>query len=265
MPKNLLSFLRLAVFYLNVNFKSQSEYRVAFFWQILSMAINDSVWLFFWLYFFDKFPVLGNWNQKDVIAMWSVLAAGYGLGTGLAGNSNNLATLILKGELDSWLSYPRAVLPHLLLGRMSVSSWGDFLFGVSAYVLLVHPSIENFLLFAFLLPVVGLTVVGFSVAAGSLGFFLGSAEQISENLRFALITFGTYPPSIFSGLAKIALYTVIPAGVCSYIPVEALRQNSLELALLAAGGSVLVFLVGSAVFYAGLSRYESGSLIKMGS
>ncbi len=265
MSKSLLSFLRLAAFYIKLNFKSQSEYRVAFFWQIVSMAVNDSIWLFFWLFFFERFPVLGDWNQKDVIAMWSVIAAGYGLGTGLAGNSNNIATLILKGELDSWLSYPRAVLPHLLFGRMSVSSWGDFLFGIVAYVLLAHPSIENFLLFAFLLPVVGLTVVGFSIAVGSLGFFLGSAETISENLRFALITFGTYPPSIFSGVAKILLYTLIPAGVCSYIPVEALRQNSFELALLAAGGSVLIFLIGSAIFYGGLSKYESGSLIKLGS
>ena len=265
MSNSLSSFFRLAIFYLKLNFKSQSEYRVAFFWQIMSMAINDSIWLFFWLYFFDRFPVLGNWNQKDVVAMWSILAGGYGLGTALAGNANNLATLILKGELDSWLSYPRAVLPHLLLGRMSVSSWGDFVFGVGAYILLAHPTIESFLLFAFLLPVVGLTVVGFSVAVGSLGFFLGSAETISENLRFALITFGTYPPSIFTGVAKVLLYTVIPAGVCSYIPVEALRQNSLELALLAAGGSIVVMLVGSAIFYAGLSKYESGSLIKVGS
>lgn len=264
MSKRFSSFLRLAAFYLKLNFKSQSEYRVAFFWQIVSMAINDSIWLFFWLFFFDRFPVLGNWQQKDVIAMWSVLAAGYGLGTALAGNSNNIATLILKGELDSWLSYPRAVLPHLLFGRMSVSSWGDFLFGTVAYIALAHPSFENFLLFAFLLPVVALTVVGFSVAVGSLGFFLGSAETISENLRFALITFGTYPPSIFSGFAKLLLYTLIPAGVCSYIPVEALRQNSIGLALLAAGGSVVVFLIGAGVFYFGLSKYESGSLIKLG-
>jgi ABC-2 type transport system permease protein len=263
MPKSFSSFLQLAIFYLKLNFKSQSEYRVAFFWQIVSMAINDSIWLFFWMFFFDRFPVLGNWNQRDVVAMWSVLAAGYGLGTALAGNSNNVATLILKGELDSWLLYPRAVLPHLLLGRMSVSSWGDFLFGVGAYLFLVHPSIENFLLFALLVPIVGVTVVGFSVGVGSLGFFLGSAETISENLRFALITFGTYPPSIFSGAAKILLYTVVPAGICSYLPVEALRQNSLELALLAAGGSLIVLFVGSAIFYAGLAKYESGSLIKL--
>lgn len=260
----LISFLRLITFYMRLNFRSQIEYRVAFFWQILSMTLNDLIWLFFWVYFFDRFPVLGSWNRDDVITMWAVLAAGFGIGTGLAGNCNQLATLILRGELDSWLSYPRSVLLHLLFGKMSVTSWGDLLFGVSAYVFLVHPSLESFWMFASLLPIVGLAIVGFNVAVGSLGFFLGSAENLSEQLRFALITFGTYPPSIFDGAAKLVLFTIIPAGICSYLPVEALKQNSVELLLITLSGSIVIFAIGAAIFYFGLSRYESGNMIKTG-
>ena len=261
--RDFVGFVRPARVYLVFNFRSQSQYRAAFVWQIVSMALNDTIWLTFWLFFFEKFPVLGTWTLPDVITMWSVLAAGFGLGIGIAGNANYLATLILKGELDPWLLYPRRVLPHLLLGKMSVTSWGDFLFGVFAYVFLVHPSFESMLMFAFLVPCVAVTFIGFSVLVGSLGFFLGSAESLSEQLRFALVTFGTYPPSIFDGVAKLMLFTVIPAGFCSYLPVEALKHHSIEYALATALGSIVILAVGTSVFYFGLSRYESGNLMDM--
>lgn len=263
MFKDLKAYLNLVRVYLGFNFRSQFEYRGAFVAQIVSMAINDSMWLGFWMFFFHKFPVLGSWNLQDVITMWSVIAAGYGLGSGIAGNASVLATVIVKGEVDPWLLYPRKVLPHLLLGRMSVSAWGDFLFGVLAFLLLAHPTLDQILLFSVLVPSVAMTFIGFNVMCGSLGFFLGNAENVSEQLRFALITFGTYPPAIFDGAAKLLLFTVIPAGFCSYLPVEALKQHSVEYVLLTMAGSVAILAAGALTFYAGLNRYESGSLMDL--
>lgn len=257
------SYLRLVRFYVAFNFKSQLEYRAAFISQALSMIVNDIFWLVFWVLFFQRFPVLGDWNQNDVITMWAVVAAGYGFAHGIAGNAAFLATVIVKGQLDTWLLYPRAVLSHLLVGKMHVSAWGDAVFGVFAYVLLVHPSVYEFLLFLFLTASVALAFVGFGVIVGSLGFFLGNAEGLSEQLRFALITFATYPPSIFDGAAKLILYTLIPAGFCSYLPVQALKQHSLVYALASFFGALVILALGFAAFYSGLRRYESGNLMEM--
>lgn len=261
--RNFAGFVKLAAAYVVLNFKSEMEYRSAFISQAAGMLINDCIWLALWVFFFNRFPVLGNWNQNDLITMWAVLAAGYGVGHGIAGNTSHLAGIIVKGQLDTWLLYPRAVLPHLLFGKMSVTSWGDVLFGIFAYVLLVHPSLPSFALFLFLVVSIALLFVGFGILSASLCFFLGNAEGLSEQLRFALVTFSSYPPSIFEGASKLVLFTLIPAGFCSYLPVEALRVHSFQYALLSLGGSIVVLLAGMQIFYAGLRRYESGNLIEM--
>ncbi len=257
------SYMSLAKTYVSFNIKSQLEYRAAFVTQMLAMLINDCFWLVFWVYFFQRFPVLNGWDQNDVITMWAIVAAGFGLAHGVCGNCATLATIIVKGQLDTWLLYPRAVLPHLLLGKISATSWGDVLFGFGAYVFLVHPTVDSFLLFCLLTVSVSILFIGFGVFVGSLGFLLGSAEGLSEQLRFALITFSTYPPSVFDGAIKLVLYTIIPAGFCSYLPVEALKTHSFEFVLYSFAGSLVMLLVGVSAFYAGLRRYESGNLMEM--
>ncbi len=261
--ERLRSYIKLAGIYVLFNFKSQLEYRGAFLSQVVSMIINDCFWLAFWLYFFHRFPVVGSWNQADIVTMWAVVAAGFGLAHGIAGNAGFLASVIVKGQLDTWLLYPRSVLSHMLVGKMSVSSWGDVLFGIFAYVFLVHPSFESLLLFFLLIVSIAILFVGFGVLVGSLGFFVGNAEGLAEQLRFALVTFSTYPPSIFDGAAKLVLFTLIPAGFCSYLPVEALRTHSLEYVLYSFAGALVMLAAGVAVFYYGLGRYESGNLMEM--
>lgn len=257
------SYAKLAGAYVLFNLKAQFEYRAAFWSQVISMLVNDASWLVFWLFFFKRFQVLGAWSQTDLIIMWAVVTAGFGIAHSTAGNAMHIATVILRGQLDTWLLYPRAVLPHLLFGKMHVSAWGDIIFGVLVFLLLVHPTPLQFLLFLFLILSVAIAFVGFGVLAGSLGFFLGNAEGLSEQLRFALVTFSSNPPAIFDSATKVVLYTVLPAGFCSYLPVEALRQNSMELALLSFLGSMLILGIGVSVFSFGLSRYESGNLMEM--
>ena len=70
-----------------------------------------------------------------------------------------------------------------------------------------------------------LLFVGFSVLTGSLSFFLGNAASLSEQWRNAMITFSTYPAILFEGAVKLLLFTLIPAGFVSYLPIQALRSE----------------------------------------
>lgn len=258
-----LSYFKLLGAYLRFNFKSNLEYRGAFASQVLSMIINDCFWLAFWLFFFKRFPVLGAWGSEDVVAMWAIAATGFGIAHGIAGNASQLASIILKGQLDTWLLYPRNSLAHLLLGRMHVSAWGDVIFGVLSYLFIVHPSLESLALFSLLVLSSALVILGFDILVGSLGFFLGNSEGLAEHLRFALLTFSTYPSSIFDNAGKLLLFTLIPAAYATHLPVEALRTHSLSLALLSLAGSAAVFSAGVFVFRLGLRKYESGNLMEM--
>ncbi len=257
------NFLGLAVAYTRLNFNAQLEYRGAFLSQVAAMFINDGVWVAFWSLFFTRFQVLRGWTVTDVITVWAITAAGFGLAHGVFGNALRLAALIAQGQLDVWMLYPRELLPHLLLGRMSASAWGDALFGYAVYILYVRPDAIHLLLFTGLTLSVAMLFVGFSVTAGSLGFFLGNASALASQWQNAMITFSTYPAILFEGLVKLVLFTLIPAAFISYLPIEALRQLSPGYAALAALGAFGVLVAGIFVFYRGLRRYESGNLTEM--
>lgn len=261
--KTLRDLAALMVAYVRLNLNAQLEYRAAFFSQVIGMFINDGVWVVFWSVFFTRFPVLRGWNVKDVITVWSLTAAGFGLAFASCGNAWNLARMIPQGQLDAWMLYPRPLLPHLLVGRMMTTGWGDALFGFIVYVVFVQPDVIHFVMFTALSLSVAILFVGFSVAVGSLSFYLGNAVALADQWRSAMVTFSTYPSVIFDGITKLALYTLIPAGFVSYLPIEALRQFSLGYALIALAGSLTILLVGIALFYRGLRRYESGNLMEM--
>jgi ABC-2 type transport system permease protein len=227
------------------------------------MFLNDGVWVVFWVLFFTRFPVLRGWNIADVITVWALAAAGFGLAHAIYGNVLTLAGLIAQGQLDVWMLYPRALLPHLLLGRMSASAWGDALFGYAVYLGFVRPDLPHFLLFVALTWSVMLLFVGFGVLTGSLSFFLGNAASLADQWRFAMLTFSTYPAVLFEGAIKLLLYTLVPAGFVSYLPVQALRELSLGYAALALLGALAITAAGVGLFYLGLRRYESGNLMEM--
>lgn len=263
MFRKLGGYLALAASYFRLNLRAQLEYRGAFLSQAVAMFLNNIAWIAFWSLFFHRFPVLRGWTINDFITLWAVVAAGFGLAHTVFGNALMLPALIARGQLDAWLLYPRALLPHLLLGRMSATAWGDAAFGYLVYLVLVRPDLKHFLVFTALTVSVAMVFVGFSVFTGSLSFFLGNAEALSEQWRFAMITFSTYPASLFEGAVKLLLYTLVPAAFVGYLPVEVLRSFSLADAALAVGGAVAILAAGVAVFYLGLRRYESGSLMEM--
>lgn len=259
----ILNYLVLAVAYVRLNLRAAMEYRAAFWWQVGGMFINNTMWVVFWVLFFTRFPVLRGWTINDVITVWALAASGFGLSASIAGNSLTLANLIAQGQLDVWMLYPRKLLPHLLLGRMSIFSIGDALFGFVVYIVMIRPDLPHLVLFILLVFSTAFLFLGFSILTGSLSFYLGNASALADQWRFAMITFGTYPAVLFDGGAKLILYTVIPAFFISQYPIEALRTLSLGNAFMAFLGATVVLVLGVFVFYYGLKRYESGNLMEM--
>jgi len=257
------NYFGLVVAYMRLNLSAQLEYRAAFITQVAAMFLNDGVWVVFWILFFTRFPVLRGWSLDDVITLWALAAAGFGLAHAIYGNVLQLAGVIARGQLDAWMLYPRALLPHMLLGRMSATAWGDALFGYVVYLALVRPNLAHFVLFAALTISAAMVFVGFSVFVGSLSFFLGDASSLADQWLAALITFSTYPAVLFEGLVKLLLFTLLPAGFVGYLPVQALRELSLGAAGLAFAGAIGVLAAGVTLFYLGLRRYESGNLMEM--
>jgi len=259
----LAGVLSLIWAYARLNASMMMEYRASFVSQVIGMFVNDGLWLVFWALYFARFPVVRGWQQHDVFMLWAVVTLAYGLAMGLFGNALRLAYLIMQGQLDYYLVMPKDVLVHALLGRMYFTAWGDVLFGFLVFGIFGHPTPARLAVFFTASVLSGLIMLSFAVLAHSLAFFLGSSQALSNQVMNALIHFSTYPTSLFQGVTKIILYTVIPAAFVSGLPVSLLRQFSWKMLGILAGAALVTAVLAYWVFRAGLSRYTSGNLVNL--
>jgi ABC-2 type transport system permease protein len=225
------------------------------------MLINNVVWIVFWGLYFRRFPIVNGWELHDVMMLWAVSAGGFGLMATLFGNSTKLAGMIAGGQLDVYLAQPKPVLLHVLVSRMSVSAIGDVAFALLVYAAFGDKSVAGVAKFVLAMVLAALIFIFFTVIVNCLAFWLGNTEGLSFQLFNALLTFTTYPTGIFRGLGKLVLFTVIPAGFISYMPIGPLRQTNVPFtaAIVAVAGALTVG--GVWLFYAGLRRYASGNMI----
>ena len=238
------------------------EYRASFFLMAGMMFINNLMWLFSGAYSSSRFPIVNNWELHDVMMMWAIGAGGFGWANMLFGNFHRIALIVASGQLDVYLSQPKPVLLHVMASRMSLTAAGDFVFGLAVYVWVGNHSVTGLLLFCLALLISGL-VYGSYDYCRLLLLLLGNAEGIAQQVFNGFLALTTYPSDIFRGITRILLFTVIPAGFISYLPIGLLRDFDPPFAVGAIGMTVFLVLAGVIFFHAGLRRYTSGNAIAM--
>lgn len=253
--------LRFFAYYLGVNLSAALEYRAAFIAQALGMFANDLTFAVFWVLFFAQFPSVGGWTMADIALVWAVAATSIGLAAALFGNCNRLATIVVQGQLDYYLGLPRDTLVHVLVSRSGLAGWGDVGFGLLAYALFGRLDAPSIALYLALVVISLVVYVSFMVLAGSLAFWIGNAEAASFQAQQALITFSLYPGAMFQGWLRILLFTAIPAGFISHLPVALLRSFDPLLFIGLIAAAVVAAVLAIVVFQVGLRRYESGNLV----
>src|SRR5688500_12812409 len=139
MPRRLDVYTRFIGRYITANIQGALEYRLSFVTQMGSMLLNDLAWLIFWLAYFSSFPLVAGWGRPEIITMWAIVAASFGIADTFCGGTLRLAGMIMRGELDFYLALPKPVLLHMLISRMSVTAIGDVAFGMLVYGFLIRP------------------------------------------------------------------------------------------------------------------------------
>jgi ABC-2 type transport system permease protein len=261
--RGLASYLDFVLEYAKANLSMEMEYRASFAGRVFGMILNDAMWMAFWILYFDRFPVVQGWQKADVLTLWCVCELGYGAAHSIFGNALNLAGIIVRGDLDFYLVYPKDVLLHVLVSRMNSTALGDMFFGPLVFLALVRPSPVQVLLFVVSGFLVAGLFLGFTVLAQSLAFFIGNSENLSDQVTQSLIHFSTYPSGIFEGGVKAILFTLIPAGFINTLPVRVVRQFDPGFFLAVVAVSAVFVVAAGLVFRAGLRRYESGNLMQV--
>lgn len=251
--------LRLLGRMLQLNLQGAMEYRASFLLHMTFMALNNAVYLCFWWLFFDQFGDVEGWRLDHVLRLFAVVAVSFGISHVLFGNLRNLSRLIGEGQLDMVLSQPRDPLLKLLASRTSAASFGDLSFGVLLYAGVCSRGPRDMALFLVVSALSAMVLVSCGVLIHSMAFVLGRSEGISGTLDEALLTFSLYPEGLFSGGVKVLLFTLVPAGLVSYLPVRLLDRPDGAWLLGYALVALTMAAAARAVFRRGLRGYESGN------
>ncbi|TJY43595.1 hypothetical protein E5161_05475 [Cohnella pontilimi] len=257
------SVIRFLLTCWKVNLASALEYRTSFFLLAGMMFINNLMWLFFWSLFFHRFPVIHGWRLEDVMMLWAVGSGGFGWACVLFGNFPRIAAIVSSGQLDVYMSQPKPVLLNVLASRMSVTAAGDFVFGIVIYAMVGNHTFTGALAFAAGLLISGCLYISVMVIAGCFAFYVGNSEGIAGQVFNSFLALSTYPSDIFKGLTRIALFTIVPAGFISYMPIGLLRSFDPVFAGWSIGVTLLLGVGGALLFKAGLRRYSSGNALAM--
>jgi len=233
--------------------------RAALASQMTVMIVNDIAWIAFWVLFFHRVGNLHGWDSQRILLLLAVLTTSGGVTLGLLANARRIGTMAVEGELDAVLALPVPPLAYLLLRRVEPTNLGDMAFGLILFAVAGSPTIERTAVFLCVVIAASTLMTGFLVLTGSLSFFLGRSE--GGELGFhAILLMGSYPVDLFAGVAKVVLYTIVPAAFVSSVPARLIDSfDVVEAMWLALAAAVFAF-AGWLTFTVGLRRYTSGSV-----
>jgi ABC-2 type transport system permease protein len=227
--------------------------------QMLIMAINDFVWVIFWVLFFDKVGTLGGWDRDSILVLQAVLTTAGGLSLGLLANARRIGTMAVEGDLDAVLALPVAPLRFVLVRRIEPVNLGDLAFGVGLFFVACDPTPSRTVVFVLVSIASATLLTSFLVLAGALAFFSGRSE--SGELGFhSMLLLGAYPVDLFAGAIRVVLFTVIPAAFIAAVPAQLVDDFEIGRAVALVGVAALLAMAAGATFTAGLRRYTSGSI-----
>lgn len=233
--------------------------RRGFWTQVAVMLANNLVWIVFWVVFFRQVGSVRGWDSTDVFVLLSVLTTAGGIVLGFCYNVIALGRMAATGELDAVLALPVRPLPYLLARRVNPVHLGDIIFGVILFAGFCDPTPARTAIFLFGVGCAVLVLTGFLVVMGSLSFFLGRNE--SGELGFhAMILFAAYPVDIFAGVTRTLLYTAVPAGFMTAVPVRLVESFDVRWAAATLAVGVGLMALGWVTFERGLRRYTSGAV-----
>lgn len=250
--RGLLATFRAAVAELLAN-------RAALVSQATVMGVNDIVWVLFWLLFFRRVGTVRGWDEDTILLLLAVITTAAGISLGVLANARRIGNMAVDGQLDAVLALPVPPLAHVLLRRIEAINVGDLLFGVALFVATGSPTLARTAAFLFGVACAATLMTAFLVLTGSLAFFVGRNE--GGELGFhAMLLLGSYPVDVFAGVAKVVLYTAVPAAFVSTVPARLIAHfdavQAVWLAAIAAAFAVLAW----TTFTLGLRRYTSGSV-----
>lgn len=253
---------QLKVFMLSVKYALMREMlnKTTFFTNIIFMILNNASFIVQWIILYSLKDNIGGYDFNQVLLLWGLAASNYGFSRFFFNRAFSLSDTINNGKLDAYLVQPKNVLISSITNDVEPSAIGDMIYG---YIMLFISgfTIPKFILFTLFTICGGLILTSISVILSSLSFWFSKSDIIADKGNSIMTNFATYPDGIFKGVVKVLLYTIIPVGIASYIPIKILTEFNINLFLIIILVTTILVVFSFIIFHKGLKRYSSSNLM----
>ena len=234
--------------------------KVTFLSNIIFMILNNSFFIIQWVVLFSLRENVGGYTFNQVLMLWAIASGTFGFAHFFFKKAYSLSDTITNGKLDAYLVQPKNVLISCITSDVSPSALGDLIYGYIV-IFLSGITISKFILYTFFVISGGIIMVDIAIILGSLSFYISKSDMIAETGNNFMIYFATYPDGIFKGIVKIILFTIIPIGITTYIPVWVLTKFNLFYIVGVIAFAICITIFAFVIFYKGLKRYSSSNLM----
>ncbi len=259
--------LKLIKSFAQASLQEELAYRSNFFISVLNSLLNLGTGVLGLVVVFGQVETIQGWTLNGTLALLGIYLTASALRALFIGPSlESLAGMdgeVWSGQLDFTLLRPRNTQFLASFRRWRLLSLFDLVLGVGVLIVAVvglGQAVTFGHLIAFVITLgAGVTIL-YAILLTFAGLVFWSPGVLFTWVFDGLFQLARYPIGLYPGWLRLVLTWIVPVGVITTVPVEALT-GALSIEMLT--GSVLLAMAllsaASLIFRAGLRRYASAS------
>lgn len=259
--------LYFAVYAIKKNIVSSAELRTSFLMNVIGMTINNTAFIFLWIFFVQSVGVINGWTSADIVGLQGFTALSYGIVFSVAMGIRKLPDYVASGSFDRFMLSPKNLLLRVATSGFSPSAVGDVIFGIVCliiYAALLHVSFLQIFLGVLLVLCSTIIFLACSIIVFSTSFYFVDARNVSAGLFEIFLTPALFHGGAFHGMTRFVYTFLIPSLLIGAIPVEVVRDTSLTGISLILLLTIVWFSIAILVFNKAVRRYESSNFMTFG-
>ena len=249
--------------YMSMHLKTRMQYRVSFFFTLVTQLITLLVEVFVLKSMFEKFNLLNTYNIYELYFNFSVIWLGYSLAQMLGRGFDKFTNLIIDGSFDLLLIRPRSLYVQIIGSDFYYEKITRVLSSLVLFVIGASKIIVEFNIFkVFVLLLIILAsffmIMSVFIIGATFCFYTIQGIEFINIFTDGTKHIGQYPMGIFYKSVRNIFTFVIPLTMVSYYPIEYLtgRTNNILMGLYPIV-AILYIIPAIFIFKLGLKKYKS--------
>lgn len=263
----MMNEIKFALYAIKKNIQSSSELRTSFLMNIIGMTINNTAFVFLWIYFVKSVGVIGGWTAYDIIGLNGFAALSYGLIVSIFMGTKKIPEYVTSGSFDRFMLSPKNLILRIATSAFSPSAVGDVIFGIiclCVYGFLIHISIIQIIFVIFLVVFSSMIFFSMALVINALSFYFIDASSFTDSVFQLFFTPTLFHGGAFHGVTRFLFTFIIPSLLIAAIPTETVKNVSLQNLCLIGSGSFIWLIVSIKIFNNSVKKYESSNFMTFG-